>query len=420
VDKKVIHRLFADFGEYIPGFFKISINKELYEGIGWNDFSKEEKATLVHEYVHFLQDISTTRGVSNFVYLAKQLQLYLAKSAECKDKIYLPINLEYSNVENAYTQSELMSFYAGNNSHKKIHHVDRVERIRDEIINDLELNLEAELFSINIYYDNKDIAYVFGTDCIAESMAYLVESNSFDGYKRENEFPYNACELVCRQICPEILKKKEILVAICELALMHYHSGDMFWNIINHIKENQLDFQNVNDLENYFKNKTEFLVENLAKNKMESMDAIDFLYPKKLPNMGDVNAEVKKYIADGYDLRESNAFFIARILEAKNTDEYFLKLMNKFGIPILCDKKHQIFSGKELSMMIVPIAVLNIFTCMADSKCLIYEFCCEGRISQIDENCLQKPWKKSGENNLCPFAAYWYFYSLDGKEISKN
>lgn len=57
-----MHKLFDAYGEYIPGFFLIRIDKELYEGIGWENFEKEEIATLAHEYTHYLQDISTTRG----------------------------------------------------------------------------------------------------------------------------------------------------------------------------------------------------------------------------------------------------------------------------------------------------------------------------------------------------------------------
>lgn len=420
--RKMIHRLFDDFGEYIPGFFKISINKEMYEGIEWNNFTKQEKATLVHEYIHFLQDISTVRGMSNFIYLSKRLQLYLSKAGECKKQIFLPINLENCNVQNVYEQSELMSFYAGDSIDKKIHHVNRVEREEDDIINDEGLDFGEDLFSINIYYDDKDDPYVFGTDCIAESMAYLIEVNSFDGYKRKNELPYNSCELICYLIYPKILERKEILIAICELALMHYHSGDMFWHIMNHIKENRLDFQDVNDVENYFKDKTEFLFKNLAEDKTESMEAIDFLYPKKIPNMDSVNTQVKRYILNGYGARKNNMFFIAHMLEVENAEKYFLKLMKNFGIPLLCDNKHQIFSESEedLFMMMVPIALLNIFTCIADNRCLMYKFCCEEKMSQIDESCLKEPWKQSEKEKLCPFAAYWYFYSLSGKKLVKN
>lgn len=415
----MIHRLFNDSGEYIAGFFKISINKELYEGIKWEDFSQEEKATLVHEYVHFLQDISTTRGVSNFVYLAKTLQLYFAKSAEYKDEIILPINIEHSNVENAYIQSELMSFYAGSNTHTRIHHIDKIERIKDDMINSLGLKSEMELFSINIHYDNRDSAYLFGADCIAESMAYLVESKAFGACKRENELPYNACELVCQQICPEILRKNELLVAICELALMHYHSGDMFWQVINHIKENELFFNSIDDIENYFKGKTNFLFDDLADNKTESLEAIDFLYPKKVPYMGNVNAEVKRYMINGYELRKNSKFFIARMLESQNSEEYFWWLMNKFRIPILCDSNHQVFSVDELSMMLVPIAVLNLFTVMSNNECLMYEFCRKENLSQLDGSCLKEPWKQSGKDELCPLAIYWYHYSLSDKYLVK-
>ena len=41
-----MYRLFDTYGEYVPGFFKISLNKDLFKGIKWTDFDDEEKATL--------------------------------------------------------------------------------------------------------------------------------------------------------------------------------------------------------------------------------------------------------------------------------------------------------------------------------------------------------------------------------------
>lgn len=414
-----MHRLFDDQGEYIPCFFKISINKELSEGIQWENFSTEEKATLVHEYIHFLQDISLCRGLSNFIYLAKRLQLYLYNASQCNQKIFLPMDIENCAVENAYAQSELMSFYSGNNFNKRIHHINAVTREQDEIINSLEFGLE-KLFSINIYYDDKKTPYVFGSDCVTESMAYLIESHSFGACVRKNELLYNSCELICQQIYPELLNNIEVLVAICELSLMHYHSGDMFWNIICHIRDNALDFSNINEVETYFNSKTQFLVENLQQDMTEGMEVIDFLYPPKLPNMSSVNKAVKEYVTKGNRLRKTERFFIARLTEAYNKEEVFLKLMNEFGLPIISDNNNQFFSGQELSMMIVPIAIFNIFDVMAHSKCYIYNFCMAEKLPLINLNCLNAPWKQSEKEKLCPFAAYWYFYSLDGKEIEKQ
>lgn len=50
----------------MPGFFNIELDIDLHENFEWNDFSSQEKATLIHEYIHYLQDISTTQGLANF------------------------------------------------------------------------------------------------------------------------------------------------------------------------------------------------------------------------------------------------------------------------------------------------------------------------------------------------------------------
>lgn len=412
-----MNRLFNDFGEYIPGFFKISINKELHDGIDWTEFSEQEKATFVHEYVHFLQDISTTRGISNFNYLAKLLQLYFFKANEYTDRITLPIDIEKSNVENAYKQSELISFYSGYDNHIKIHHIDDIKREPDELINDINLDFDDVLYAINIYYNNKPAPHLFGTHCIAESMAYLIERNSFNATERINEFPYNICELICQQVYPQILKNKNILVAICELSLMHYHSGDMFWNLLNHIKNNNLEFEYIDDFELYIKNKTNFLIDIMDKNKLESSDSINFLYNPRMPGMEEVNTVILDYITKGNIVRNNNLFFISRIIESTNPEQYFLNLLNKFTIPILCDSNNQIFSEKDLFMMIVPLALLNFFSPTTSTECILHKYCLEQNNPLIDTTCLKEPWRQCSKDILCPFATYWHFYSLSDKAV---
>lgn len=157
----------------------------------------------------------------------------------------------------------------------------------------------------------------------------------------------------------------------------------------------------------------------MEEKKLESMEAIDFLYPQKIPYMDRVNVEVKKYIVKGCELRKNNIFFIAHMLMKENADKYFIQLMNHFYIPLLCDTKYQVFSGGDLAMMLVPQAFFNMFS-KANNKCLMYEFCVEGTMPQIDESCLKNPWKQSEKENLCPFATYWCYYSLNGKEIIKE
>ncbi len=60
-------------GAYYPGVFIIKIDKVLREGIQYDDFGKEDWQTFVHEYVHFLQDISTSHG---YLYYFHKSQLF--------------------------------------------------------------------------------------------------------------------------------------------------------------------------------------------------------------------------------------------------------------------------------------------------------------------------------------------------------
>lgn len=50
-------------GRYYPGTFILGIDKSFYEGMRYDSFSRAEMATLTHEYIHYLQDISTLQGL---------------------------------------------------------------------------------------------------------------------------------------------------------------------------------------------------------------------------------------------------------------------------------------------------------------------------------------------------------------------
>jgi hypothetical protein len=52
--KRILHN--SDLGFYTQTFFRI----HLYKNVTFNHMSEEDYAVLAHEYIHFLQDISTT------------------------------------------------------------------------------------------------------------------------------------------------------------------------------------------------------------------------------------------------------------------------------------------------------------------------------------------------------------------------
>ena len=417
-DKQI--KLFGAYGDYIPGFFKISIDKKLFEGITWNDFNSEEKATLVHEYVHFLQDISTTRGINNFLHVSKILQLNFAKAYEqAGEFILLPFDFEIIGAEDAYVESELQSFYMGDSKHIKVHHIDRICREEEELINGIVNN--EKLFAINIFYDNKEHPYVLGNTAIAESMAYLIETYKFGGLRRQNEFPYNICEMICKKECSLLYENKALLVAACELSLMHYHSGDMFWHILAEINQHDLAFNQVSEFKTYFFERTYFLYQNMNKECEEIKNVLDFLYPVKNPILSEINKKVYSFLRRGLGYRDKNKLFISEIMESNDAVKVFHLWMQYFGMPILCDQNNEIFAGSDLAAMVGPFALYNFFMRRDGNSCDIEAMCKTQGIKNYDSNvCTICPWQQAEKDELCLFGMYWHMYSLTGKIVKRK
>ncbi len=120
-------------GKYYPGTFLVGLSKEFFDGMKYCDFTDAEMATFVHEYIHFLQDISTVVGAMNYNHKAKLLQLHFSLFQN-NSVVKLPVDLENCGVENAYAQTELLSFYEGGALEKKIHHINKVTCEKEELM----------------------------------------------------------------------------------------------------------------------------------------------------------------------------------------------------------------------------------------------------------------------------------------------
>ena len=64
-----------EYGAYYPGVFIIKIAKVLREEQYYDDFDNEDWQNFVHEYTHFLQDISTAHGYLYYQFKAKLLKI---------------------------------------------------------------------------------------------------------------------------------------------------------------------------------------------------------------------------------------------------------------------------------------------------------------------------------------------------------
>lgn len=413
----MLNILRKDYGEYVKGFFQISLDMELEDYLSINRMKPEELATLVHEYVHFLQNITTTYGVGYFNDNSSFIQLFISDADKYEKNIPFPFLEENSGVENAYEEAELRSFYLGDSMQKKIHHINAIKIESDEIMNSIIQNEKLEL--VNIYYNDESIPYAFGASCIEESMAYLIESEKFSGLCRKNEFPYNSCELVCENLCPELVEKKNIIVALAEISLMHFNCGLKFVELVKTIGRKRIELRNTHEVVKIFKDDISFEI--YRKVYEESFEKIDFLYPINTP-FKNINIWLKDKFKKGFEYRRKFCNLLAQMMDMprKKSRDYFVTLTNEFEFPALCDRNNNIFSSiDDMSLALVPIAIFNTFKGMG-TECYLYKYCKVSKIPTINENCKQAPWLQSEKDILCPYGLFWYHYGLSGKIVNKT
>ena len=417
-----------DYGCYYIGFFIARLNMTLHSK-QFLPLFKEDTATILHEYVHYLQDISTIRGLDSIITFYQKMQLVFAQAKDPAFQFLIPIRSSQIKDMNqiAAFNDELLSLEKGSNQIEKprIHHINKIifETDNMEMLK-LEYpeayNQSYDGFpTIEIYYDNLSTPYSFGADCIAESMAYLCERILCNSVKRVNELPYDACDLVCEYFFPDLHISPVIMIAICELALMHENSGVMFYNILKLMNDNRKSFKKVEEFEQYFIANVYHLFAGIDEKISKVEESLDFLYPTDIPltesEISHINGEMKKRIKTGLEYRKSKGLFISKAIEYKNTTA-IEKLFTLLGVPLLIDKNDELFADVALFPLLAPIAIFNSLFSESERErcCFLYNFCKKQSVPIYNEMyCSTTPWKQVNSENLCPYAIYIYRYGLN-------
>jgi len=406
-------------GTYQSGIFMLGINKCFTDGMNWNSFSEIELATFVHEYVHYLQDISTFQGLMRYIHRADLFQLYIAL-AQKNLVVSMPVDLENSGVKNAYAKNELISFYEGDSLQNKIHHVNEIrietEELLDEILFEKSDYKGKPVPKVSLYFNNEPTPTLFGSHYITESMAYLIERLCFGAEEREKELPYNACEMLCAKVYPEIMNHPENIVILCEFALMHEHSGFAFYSALVELERNRFVFENTEKLKQFLINDMKVGIKKLDHAYERVQSCIDLLFSSTSPYMYVPNNYIKSIFNSGCTVRKADNFFISSILMDSLPLDRFKTWMDRFPLPLFIDNQNEHLGlFEELAIIPVPYAILDFFE-RPSKGCGLLDYCKYSNIKNLEEsNCKNAPWKQCQKRELCPLALYFKAFGLDKK-----
>lgn len=232
-------------GRYLPSFFIIQMDTALDP----RQFTTNNLThTIVHEFVHFMQDTSTCYGLTNIsTTYARAFNFYNITDKEIK----IPYQF-IGNVRNEIINRRLFKKYFNRTK------IDISAQPKDPLmkpdfpINNINLKITSKkekikdfyktviTFFITIWMSKSPVKrlYNFGAHAIMEGMAAAIEDKLYPPSipKSRNFAPYDLPKAVIKSIYPEMEDDDAFLVALCDASLMYYNSAEIF---IKTLKKNE-------------------------------------------------------------------------------------------------------------------------------------------------------------------------------------
>ncbi len=211
-------------GFYKPHFFTLFINGQYDPDLA--KLSAQDLGTFVHEYVHYLQNITTIFGLRNTIFYFRylyELKTHISKNSE----LVLPLkdaDIGFSN--NLVKGKQVFDQYYG------------TKEIFSPTYDDVQVYLkklpqsESKIPCIELALNGQVVKTVFvGNLCVKEGMAHLIQS-IYDPNIKHDTFPYLAVQILCEQLNPKLAKDKRKLISACLIALNSQNCGLTLYEIL--------------------------------------------------------------------------------------------------------------------------------------------------------------------------------------------
>lgn len=199
-------------GFYTIALFTMYVNGDISAKL--SDMNIKDRGTFVHEYIHYIQNISTITGL-RFSSFYISFIIRLIKWLKQQDTINIPINI--ADICTTDTLKSDYLFFNLTTGDVKIFDFD----INQDIMWNFDFNKREQLIHFNIKTLNDDSENLLvGSYAIKESMAALYQSLIDPScLSHMSAYPYKFVKYIVHNLFPEIESDTKKLICICHVAL---------------------------------------------------------------------------------------------------------------------------------------------------------------------------------------------------------
>jgi hypothetical protein len=409
-------------GAYTPSIFLIKI--ETNDSIQYV-LNSDKQFIFLHEYIHYLQDISTAYGNSNFANYYNRLKYGVNKIYNTtEESVDLPLSLS----DNPKIEGVVESFpYIFGNTYK-LNGIKGDALLKNNIVTIKNVNIPY------YYFETPDGIYIIGSRDIKESMAYSIQRGIYGETGNPPFFPYKTVEYLISIIAPNIENTPLFISALCELSLNSSYPANMLINTLRRIADQKIEVKSIDDLCDIFVNDVTYF--DHEGNKLDSIVALNnysfnlaIEYATEIFNVPEF-VKLQHWINISFNnarnYRESDPLFITRGLLKKSPITYYLnELLSKIGCPTIMNNKlipETIDHPHNTSQVVYFTAVKELMEILFEGKkaCGLYSGCLsefndKNILYKPDENCYESPWIKTKQDYLCPLAKLFHMWAISNK-----
>lgn len=404
-------------GVYKTSFFQIYLNGNFNTDLSL--MTQKDLGTFVHEYTHYLQNITTPFGLmySEFYY---SIFLNLKTHIISSNSVILPIQLPPNDIR----ERSRNRFSLGLGSSDKYNTIDR---------NNIKINFSEVEIGSQIIPKNEIEIEVYGCGPknitlgafhIKEGMARLYQS-FFDATVKSNsiDVPYNLVEIIANKLYPEIGKDTKKLICICFASLFSQYPGNSFIDLLTYANAHP-DINGLKILE-YINSQKWIIEKGKPYYNSEYMQLSINRFKEKLSSNLVTPIDVLGTVLDRVEKSSSNNYYpLLNAMYEKDfpSSDIFSEIIGFYGYPYIQanngyflpqttkgesddDKKEK--SSDDISELIAQNAIIT--TLCNRKPCPLQYMCIEN--DWVNDDCDKSPWLHSD----CPYTIASKYLGLKEK-----
>jgi hypothetical protein len=418
-------KLNTTLGFYSPSFLRMHVgtNLSLMNLNAINDDFTE--SVFLHEYIHFIQDLTTTYGLSNIcitIDYLKYVNNYLIKLP--KGNFIVPILPKPNHTDNVHANFELSNIYIGSGND------DEVILTGHQKINTAVTTNSGTKTVPYIQVDYKTNSgqigvFEFGALCIVENMAFIIECECYANCEPSPDLPYYSAEKLVQLIFPVFGADRLNILALCDASLKTFHPGQFFYDTLIDIRDKKIPITNPEDVYEYCNSiiinfngirDFNFLLEKM---RTEAISQINGYFNDT--QFQPIKQWLEKLINSAVDYRLANDTFLLDIARQGkfSTNKELINFLSKVGTPLVTNDipETTLFDphiGATTPNYATIWAIDQIHAVLWgwQRNCDLLDYCNSSGI-MTDRRCTVEPWERHLETT-CAFGQIWRHWGLTG------